>query len=229
MIACRRANHPLDRVTGVSSGMSHLTACYQAFGHSSRVFDVRFCPADSSVFASCSDDCTARIWQLDQSTGRIQQVWQGPQVLWHGPACGLACMHARSDHSLIPCSLQLACCVGHTSEVLRVTWSPDGRLLATGAPDPLRSDALPAPTFPFPAPCRALLHHGASTHMQSTPHPARLGGRHRAHLAAAAALPGLFLFLLVFIRPLANRSPRRPPRGSLPLRVPPQRLFIKLW
>ncbi|KAG1654781.1 hypothetical protein FOA52_008966 [Chlamydomonas sp. UWO 241] len=67
-----------------------------------RVFDVRCSPTDPDLLASASDDTTARVWKVDQESGRVSQV---------------------------------ACCFGHTSEVLRLAWSQDGRLLASGSAD----------------------------------------------------------------------------------------------
>lgn len=50
------------------------SATYQAYGHAVRVFDVRVSPTDPDLLASASDDTTARIWRLDQASGRFKQV-----------------------------------------------------------------------------------------------------------------------------------------------------------
>ena len=71
------------------------------------MFDLAFSPADSSLLASASDDDSVKVWQL----GR-----EGSEE----PA----------QHS------QIACYRGHDDSVLRVSWAPDGQLLASGEPPP---------------------------------------------------------------------------------------------
>ena len=45
----------------------------------------------------------------------------------------LGLLLVSSTHMVLPWCAQVACCFGHTAEVLRVAWSKDGKLLATGA------------------------------------------------------------------------------------------------
>ncbi|KAJ9521887.1 hypothetical protein QJQ45_024757, partial [Haematococcus lacustris] len=74
---------------------------WEAYGHTERVFDVRFQPSTSDLFASASEDCTVRVWR-DVGARRYKQV---------------------------------LCCKSHESEVLRLGWSGDGCMLASGSAD----------------------------------------------------------------------------------------------
>lgn len=66
-----------------------------------------FSPKDSTILASASDDDTAKVCQLRHGCSGEQ----------HGKPAA---------HS------QVASFRGHTDSVLRVSWAPDGQLLASG-------------------------------------------------------------------------------------------------
>ncbi|CAL8464540.1 g4075 [Coccomyxa elongata] len=74
----------------------------QRTGHHARIFDLAFSPSSPRLFASASDDDTAKIWQQSEDGGNFKQV---------------------------------SSFRGHTDSVLRVNWSPDGQLLASGSAD----------------------------------------------------------------------------------------------
>lgn len=55
----------------------------QAYGHSARIFDVRFNPVDPSILASASDDTTARVWRIeDQAQIRQVQIFASARMLY---------------------------------------------------------------------------------------------------------------------------------------------------
>ena len=72
-------------------------------GHNARVFDLGFSPAEPDLLASASDDECVKVWR------------RSPEA------------HGAAAYSLV------ATCHDHTDSVLRVNWSPDGSLIASGA------------------------------------------------------------------------------------------------
>ena len=77
-----------------------------------RVFDIAFCPWDDQLFASASEDETARVWR-DYTRGGVAAGRQdgGGGVAAHGV------------------------CRGHKDEVVRVAWHSTMKILATGSAD----------------------------------------------------------------------------------------------
>ena len=73
-------------------------------GHKARIFDLGFSPAEPDLLASASDDECVKVWRRS--------------------ACGAQ----GPPYRLV------ATCHDHTDSVLRVNWSPDGSLMASGAP-----------------------------------------------------------------------------------------------
>ena len=87
----------------VSGGAFHAEPFSAAAGHNARIFDVGFSPAEPDLLASASDDECVKVWR------RTAAGEQGPA------------------YSLV------ATCHDHTDSVMRVNWSPDGSLIASGA------------------------------------------------------------------------------------------------
>lgn len=46
----------------------------QAYGHRERIFDLAFCPTDSGLVASASEDCTVRLWRQEERGSACKQV-----------------------------------------------------------------------------------------------------------------------------------------------------------
>ncbi|GFH12792.1 WD_REPEATS_REGION domain-containing protein, partial [Haematococcus lacustris] len=126
-----------------------MIGVWEAYGHTERVFDVRFQPSTSDLFASASEDCTVRVWR-DVGARRYKQV---------------------------------LCCKSHESEVLRLGWSGDGSMLASGA----AVDTLAAPGL-----CHHCLNQGCKAAQYSAQPLANLSAqlslRHISN-AASSLLP----------------------------------------
>lgn len=160
MPCCRLAEASISHVSprncqlSPSAGLGTIlmSSSQQAFGHGSRVFGLAFHPNSHDVIASASEDETVRVWGRDAGSGDWQQVRQQElcmiscrSPLVHTQVCFSTCL------TLLHFTSQNSCCRGHTSEVLRVTWSPDGRLLASGG-ILLQATAVPACAGPVGKP-----------------------------------------------------------------------------
>eukprot|EP00884_Botryococcus_braunii_P014265 jgi/Botrbrau1/2283/Bobra.101_2s0106.1 len=76
-------------------------------GHQGRVFDLAFAPGSSSLLASAGEDDCALLWQLDEESSEYELA---------------ATLGGLPE-------------AGHNDAVLRLNWSPDGRLIATASAD----------------------------------------------------------------------------------------------
>lgn len=71
------------------------------------MFDLAFAPGGAEWLASAGEDDCGLVWQLDSESEQYELA---------------AVLGGGSPET------------GHTDAVLRMNWSPDGRLLATGEP-----------------------------------------------------------------------------------------------
>ncbi len=106
-------------------------------GHSTAVNSVAWSP-DGSRLASGSDDRTVRLWQVEtfEATHSMKgggNIWN---VAWSPDSTLLASTEPPSVRIWEAASAkQLAGLEGHSGQVLPTIFSPDGRLLASGADD----------------------------------------------------------------------------------------------
>ena len=114
-------------------------------GHTDDVNGVRWDPKGTHL-ASCSDDCTARVWTLDLDS-ELHQLRHADKIYtltWSRPSAtsastGPLLATASFDHTTKIWNIKTGTCIftleGHTLPVYSVAFSPNQRFIATGSFD----------------------------------------------------------------------------------------------
>uniref|UniRef100_A0A3B3V7A7 Coronin n=1 Tax=Poecilia latipinna TaxID=48699 RepID=A0A3B3V7A7_9TELE len=117
-------------------------------GHSGPVLDIDWCPHDDNILASCSEDCTAMVWQIpDHSLTRPLSdpivVLEGHSkrvgiVTWHPTARNIL-LTAGSDNLIIIWNVgtgePLISMDDHPDLIYSVSWNRNGSLFCTTCKD----------------------------------------------------------------------------------------------
>merc|ERR1712137_1399163 len=127
-------------------GNSKYLKCFK--GHSREVNAISWCPA-GKLLASCSDDCTAKIWSLD-SADSLQDFREHKKELYtikwsptgpgtSNPNRDLILASASFDATVKLWNVETGTCLRtlnrHTESVYSVEFSPDGQYIASGSFD----------------------------------------------------------------------------------------------
>uniref|UniRef100_A0A8P4GBR8 Coronin n=1 Tax=Dicentrarchus labrax TaxID=13489 RepID=A0A8P4GBR8_DICLA len=117
-------------------------------GHSGPVLDIDWCPHDDNILASCSEDCTAMVWQIpDHSLTRPISdpvvVLEGHSkrvgiVTWHPTARNIL-LTAGSDNLVIIWNVgtgeALISMDDHPDLIYSISWNRNGSLFCTTCKD----------------------------------------------------------------------------------------------
>ncbi|XP_070772878.1 coronin-6 isoform X4 [Enoplosus armatus] len=117
-------------------------------GHSGPVLDIDWCPHDDNILASCSEDCTAMVWQIpDHSLTRPLSdpvvVLEGHSkrvgiVSWHPTARNIL-LTAGSDNLIIVWNVgtgePLISMDDHPDLIYSISWNRNGSLFCTTCKD----------------------------------------------------------------------------------------------
>jgi len=119
-------------------------------GHKGAVLDLEFDPFDDNVFATCSEDCTAKLWKIPEDGLRNgSQLTEDLQTLkGHKRKVGVVKFHpvvqnliatSSQDYDIktwdIERGVALHTVVGHTNIVQSLDWNYNGSLLCSQAKD----------------------------------------------------------------------------------------------
>ncbi|KAK1789722.1 hypothetical protein P4O66_015617, partial [Electrophorus voltai] len=117
-------------------------------GHQGNVLDIKWCPFRDNIIASCSEDCSVRIWEIPDG-GLRRNMTEAQMVLighsrrvglieWH-PTCSGILYSAGYDGKILLWNLEKGEAVkmidSHSDVVLCMSFSRDGSLLATSCKD----------------------------------------------------------------------------------------------
>uniref|UniRef100_A0AAQ5ZF14 Coronin n=1 Tax=Amphiprion ocellaris TaxID=80972 RepID=A0AAQ5ZF14_AMPOC len=117
-------------------------------GHSGPVLDIDWCPHDDNILASCSEDCTAMVWQIpDHALTRPLSdpvvVLEGHSkrvgiVTWHPTARNIL-LTAGSDNLIIVWNVgtgePLLSMDDHPDLIYSISWNRNGSLFCTTCKD----------------------------------------------------------------------------------------------
>ncbi|XP_037543865.1 coronin-6 [Nematolebias whitei] len=117
-------------------------------GHSGPVLDIDWCPHDDNILASCSEDCTAMVWQIPDHT--LTRPLSDPIVVLegHSKRVGIVSWHpttrnilltAGSDNLIIIWNVgtgePLISMDDHPDLIYSISWNRNGSLFCTTCKD----------------------------------------------------------------------------------------------
>ncbi|XP_076842377.1 coronin-2B-like [Brachyhypopomus gauderio] len=123
----------------------HARVC----GHQARVLDVKWDPFDDYRVASCSEDCTVKVWNIPSNGLKENLIFPRKELIGHTHRVGLIEWHPTAKDILLSsaydyqvcvwrldgvcCVVKTAVCVirTHSDLVLSVSFSQDGRAATT--------------------------------------------------------------------------------------------------
>jgi len=117
-------------------------------GHAAPVLDLAWSPFNDNIIATCSEDCTIKIWVIpdggiSETTREAQLTLTGHQkrvliVSWH-PVAENVLLSAGADNMMVLWDVGNGCALTeigcHSDNPLSVSWNYDGSLLATTCKD----------------------------------------------------------------------------------------------
>lgn len=121
-------------------------------GHKGQVLDIAWCPFNDHVIASCSDDCSIKIWEIpegglekdytqeDAAVELLGHEKKVGEILWHPTAADIL-VSSGFDFTIrvwnVSAAEQVMCIEGHTDTIYTMSWNRNGSLLATTCKDKL--------------------------------------------------------------------------------------------
>lgn len=118
-------------------------------GHRGPVLDIKWNPFNDNIIASCSDDCTVKLWQIPDGGPPRRGISDALVTLAeHRRRVGLIEWHPTAENILVSAGFDLSLIVWHTSKaqairiinchpdtILSLSFNRDGSFLATTCKD----------------------------------------------------------------------------------------------
>jgi coronin-1B/1C/6 len=119
-------------------------------GHKGAVLDLEFDPFNDDILATCSEDCTAKLWRIpSEGLGNGKQLTEDIQTLkGHKRKVGVVKFHpivenliatAGQDYDIKVWDVESGACkfttAGHTNIIQSLDWNYDGSLLCSNSKD----------------------------------------------------------------------------------------------
>eukprot|EP01137_Pigoraptor_chileana_P024083 Opistho-2@91464 len=117
-------------------------------GHKGAVLDIAWNPFNDNVIASCSDDCTVKVWVIPDGGLTEELTVASVELIGHDRKVGQVLWHPTAENVLASSAFDfliklwnvgtgevIRTISGHTDTIYTMSWSFDGSLLATSSKD----------------------------------------------------------------------------------------------
>lgn len=119
----------------------------RVYGHAGGVLDIKWSPFNDSIIASCSEDCTVKVWQIPENINKNLSEWQ-VDLHGHQRRVGYLEWHPTAENILLSGGFDNKCIIwnveqaepvnvisGHADNIFSMSWNTDGSAFCTTSKD----------------------------------------------------------------------------------------------
>eukprot|EP00054_Salpingoeca_dolichothecata_P032470 m.266147 g.266147 ORF g.266147 m.266147 type:complete len:453 (-) comp30123_c0_seq1:31-1389(-) len=117
-------------------------------GHTQAVLDIQFCPYNDYVIASCSEDCTVKVWEIPDGGLTSNLTEAAVTLMGHQRRVGIVEWHPHAENILASAGFDYMVFIWdiskgeavrsldmHSDTIYSMSWNPEGTLMATTSKD----------------------------------------------------------------------------------------------